>query len=62
MKYPNLNTVTKTLSLSLFAAGLSLLLASCEQKSETEEAAEEIGDAVEESVEEVGDAVEDATE
>lgn len=62
MKKPSLKHLTRIFGLSLFAAGAALTLASCEQETETEEAVDEIGDAVEESVEEAGDAVEDATQ
>ncbi len=57
MKPTSLNLSARFLAIlcGLFAGGL--LLSSCEQQTESEEAAEEIGDAIEDAADEVGDAV-----
>ncbi len=48
----------------LFALSLASVfgLSSCERKSETEKAADEVGDKIEDAADEVGDAVDDATD
>ncbi len=53
--------ITSLASLGLLV-GAPVGLTGCERQSETEEAAEEAGEAVEEGAEEAGDALEDAAD
>lgn len=48
--------------LAILALATGFGLSSCERKSETEKAADKVGDKIEDAADNVGDAVDDATD
>ena len=58
-----MKTMKLKYSLLLLLSGAALFaLSSCEKKSPSEEAAEELGDSIEDASDEVGDAIKDAAD